>query len=97
MAPVQAHPIFGGGNKGRKVSLVQFGARMFNFGEDNPSGSGRSRLREVDPDLHKMEGMNDEEKHQFVMRRSQEQRYNRHRELIKTYDLRGYEEQWVNV
>ena len=67
---------------------------MFNF---DPGSPRSNRKKEVDPDLSKMEGMDKAERELFVMKRSQENRYNRHRDLMRIYDTRGYREHFVHV
>jgi hypothetical protein len=92
---MDSHPIFKG-SKTRKKSLVQYGTQLFNFGGGSSSQSQRPE-KEEDPDLKKMEGMTEVERRVFVVKRSQEARYERHRRLKQQYDARGYEEHWVNV
>ena len=75
--------------------IPPFDGRPFNFHPGSPR-PGRHH-REVDPDLWKMKNMTETEKREFLLKRNQENRYNRHRSLMKQYDARGYEERWVNV
>lgn len=75
--------------------LPPFDGRSFNFNSGSPR-LGRNP-REVDPDLWKMKNMSEVEKREFLLKRNQEKRYNRHRTLMKQYDTKGYEETWVNV